>query len=85
MYVMTLEPSVQAAIVTGVVGTIAAVCGIVVAFVNNRKERGDAAENAMVTTLRERIILRDEQLAIKDHIIEELREELELYKDGRLS
>lgn len=57
------DAAVQVAII-GIVTTIITTLGvIVVAIFNNKKERGNAAESAMERTLRERIVLRDEQIA----------------------
>jgi hypothetical protein len=57
-----LDATVQVALI-GIITTIVTTFGvIIVAVVNNRKERGSAAESAMERTLRERIILRDEQI-----------------------
>ncbi len=55
-----------ASVATTFLGVLGA---IVVAIVNSRKERGDVAEGTMQGTLRERILLRDEQIA-------ELRDDL---------
>lgn len=58
-----MNATVQVALI-GIITTIVTTAGvIIVAIVNNRKERGTAAESAMERTLRERIILRDEQIA----------------------
>lgn len=64
-----MEPMVQVAII-GIVTTLITTAGIVVAaIVNSLKERGDTADSAIEMTLRERIVLRDEQIA-------DLREDL---------
>ena len=86
-----MAATVQVAFV-GIFTTLLTTTGvIVVAIINNRKERGQAAESAMERTLRERIILRDEQiadlkadLAERDRVIEQQAEELRLLKEGRL-
>lgn len=84
MYSMTIDPGVQTALITGISAIGVAFVGVVVAMVNSRKERGVAAENAMIATLKERLTLRDEQLEIKDHIIEKLKEEIRLHENGRM-
>jgi hypothetical protein len=76
----------------GIITTFVTTAGVViVAMINNRRERGSAAESAMERTLRERIILRDEQIADlkadieeKDRTISRLQEELALQREGRL-
>lgn len=86
-----IDPTVQVAFV-GILTTLVTTTGVVVvALVNNKKERGSAAEGAIITTLRERITLRDEQIQDlkadvneRDHLIAQLREELQLCKEGRL-
>lgn len=90
MYVLAADPTVQIAL-AGIFTTIITVIGgVVVTVINNKKERGNSAENAMEATLRERIVLRDEQIEDlrvdieeRDHTIEKLNEQLQLYKDGR--
>lgn len=64
-----MDPTVQVALI-GIFTTVVTTIGVIgVAVLNSRKERGSAAESAMERTLRERITLRDEQIA-------DLREEL---------
>lgn len=91
MYVLAADPTVQIAFFGIVTTIITVIGGVVVAVVNNKRERGNSAESAMEATLRERIVLRDEQIedlrndiAERDHTIEKLNEELRLFKDGRL-
>lgn len=58
-----MEATVQVAII-GIFTTIVTTIGVVIAaIVNGKRERSNAAESAMERTLRERITLRDEQLA----------------------
>lgn len=60
---MDWDPSVQVAIV-GVLTTIITTSGVVLAaIVNNKRERTGSAGAGIEATLRERILLRDEQLA----------------------
>lgn len=78
-------PTNDAALVAlfGVIGTFVSTMGVVlVAMINNRKERRGAAEEGVEETLRERILLRDEQIvdlredvAERDAMIATLREE----------
>lgn len=59
---MPKDPTVQVAIV-GVLTTLITTLGvIVVAIMNNKKERGSAADAGVEATLRERLTLRDEQI-----------------------
>lgn len=86
-----MDPSLQVAMV-GILTTFVTTSGVVVvAVMNNKKERGQAAESAIIATLRERITLRDEQImdlradvADRDHVIAQLRETIELQEEGRL-
>lgn len=58
-----MEATVQVALI-GIITTIVTTLGVIVAaIVNSKRERSNAAESAMERTLRERIVLRDEQLA----------------------
>lgn len=63
---------------------VAAASTVIVAVINNKRERTTSAETAMEETLRERILLRDEQIAARDHKIEQLEETLRLCREGRL-
>jgi adenylosuccinate lyase len=61
-----MDSNVQVALI-GMGGIfITAVSVILVAMVNSRKERDDTADSAVEKTLRERLTLRDEQIA--DHV-----------------
>lgn len=92
-----MDSTVQVAAI-GVIATIVTTVGIiVVAMINNRKERGTAAESAMEQVLGQRITLRDEQIADlkqdvaeleeklvdKEGIVIELLAELDQYKAGK--
>lgn len=56
------DPTVQVAAV-GIVTTFITTAGVLlVALVNNRKERLDAADAGIMASMRERLALRDEQL-----------------------
>jgi hypothetical protein len=58
-----VDPTVQVAFI-GIVTTFLTTAGVVVvAMMNNKKERSGSAEAGIVITLRERILLRDEQIA----------------------
>lgn len=71
-----MDAATQAA-VWGFLGTILTVTGVVVAAIlTNRTEKGKAAKSAMENTLRERIVLRDEQIAHKDKRIKRLEEQI---------
>lgn len=60
---MPNDPTVQVAAI-GIFTTLITTAGvIVVAIINNRRERGGAAQEGIEETLRERIVLRDEQIA----------------------
>jgi len=78
------DPTVQIAAI-GIITTLITTAGIiVVAVLNNRKERSGAAQEGIEGTLRERILLRDEQIADlreelvhKERIIERLKAKIE--------
>lgn len=58
-----MDATLQVALI-GIFTTVITTAGVVVtAIINNKRERGSAAESAMERTLRERILLRDEQIA----------------------
>lgn len=66
---MPQDPTVQVAVV-GIVTTFITTIGVlVVAVMNNKKERASSAGEGVASTLRERIKLRDEQIV-------ELRQDL---------
>jgi hypothetical protein len=85
---MPNDTTVQVAVV-GIFTTLITTIGvIVVAIINNRKERGGAANEAVEETLRERIILRDEQIldlkdevAHKEAIIQRLKNKIKELED----
>lgn len=65
-----MDPAVGVAVV-GLFGTITTGgATVIVSQLNSKKERANAAESAVEKTLRERLLLRDEQIA-------ELKEDLE--------
>ena len=69
-----MDSSVQVALV-GTLGIfITAVSVVLVAIVNTKREKADTAENAVEKTLRERLALRDEQIA--DHLDDKTRMKL---------
>ncbi len=60
---MLTDPTTQVALV-GIITTFITTMGVVfVAITNNRRERGGAADEGVESTLRERLALRDEQIA----------------------
>jgi hypothetical protein len=70
------DPTIQLGIY-GVITAIVSTLGVVVvALINNRKERSDSAEAGIVVTLRERITLRDEQIEDLEQQIAELNEKV---------
>lgn len=80
---MPKDPTVQVAII-GVFATFITTMGvIIVAVINNRKERTGAAEEGIESSLRERIVLRDEQIAELRADLAEAREEIEKLKKGQ--
>ena len=81
---LTADPTVWMAVGGIATAIVSGFTAIAVAMINSKKERGATADAAVVQTLRERIVLRDEQIASRDHTIEQLEEQLQLYKDGRL-
>lgn len=59
---MPKDATVQVALI-GIITTLITTAGIVlVTIINNRKERGGAADAGVEGMLRERIVLRDEQI-----------------------
>lgn len=80
---MPSDPAVQVAAVSIFTTFITTIGIIIVAVLNNKKERTDAASEGIEETLRERILLRDEQIldlrdevAFKDQIIQRLEADL---------
>lgn len=75
-----MDPIVQVALI-GVITTLITTAGAAFAVVwNNRRERGGAADAGVEATLRERITLKDEQLAAKEEEIEDLAADRDRYK-----
>ena len=73
---MPSEPTVQVAAI-GIITTLITTAGIiVVAIMNNKRERGHAADAGVEATLRERITLRDEQILDLREEKEDLRRRL---------
>lgn len=73
---MPSDPAVQVALV-GIFTTFITTAGVIlVAVINNRKERTGAADEGVEATLRERLALRDEQIADLRADIVELRAQL---------
>lgn len=71
-----MDATVQVALV-GICTTAITTAGVIfVAFYNNKKERGQAAESAMERTLRERIVLRDEQIKDLQNDITDLKQDV---------
>lgn len=69
-----MDPTVQVAAI-GIFTTLITTAGVgIAAMFNNRRERSGAAESAMEQTLRERIMLRDEQITDLRHDLEKERE-----------
>jgi hypothetical protein len=78
---MPNDPTVQVAVV-GVLTTFITTLGvIVVAVINNKKERTGAADEGVEATLRERLALRDEQLADLRGDVAELELQLRAAQD----
>lgn len=63
---------------------IAGSAAVIVAFVNNSREREGSAESSLVMTLRERITLKDELLAEADEDIDKLEKQIVL-KDEQIA
>lgn len=86
---MPSDPTVQVAVV-GILTTFITTAGvIIVAVLNNKKERTDAAQEGIEETLRERILLRDEQIqdlkdevAHKETIIQRLKSKIAELEKG---
>lgn len=64
-----MDPVIAVAIFSFLGVVVTATAGVIVAIFTNTKERKQASESTMEKALRERLVLRDEQL-------EDLREEL---------
>lgn len=72
---MTL-PDTNVLITSGTIATLLSTLGLVViAILNNKKERKSAAEASMESALRERIMLRDEQISHRDEQIGSLKQD----------
>jgi uncharacterized protein (DUF3084 family) len=79
-----MDPAVIVALVSVGTAAVTTAGGVLVAFLTNRREAENSAEDAMEMTLRERIALRDEQIAAlerkvanRDDKIHRLEAELE--------
>ena len=86
-----MDPTVQIAFLGIVTAIITTAGAVIVGIVNGKKEKVGAAENTMEAVLRERISLRDEQiaelkkdLAERDTLLARLQEELALWEEGGL-
>jgi hypothetical protein len=66
-----MDPSLQVALV-GIVTTFVTTTGVVVvAVLNNRKERAGTAESAIIKVLEQRLTLRDEKIAdLREDVME---------------
>ena len=58
------------------VAIITGITSVIVAFVNNRKERTGSADEGVEAVLRERLILGEDRLEAAHELIEDLRREL---------
>lgn len=59
---------------------VSTVIGAIVSLITNRREKEQTAETTMERTLRERLILRDEQLADKDADIARITADRDYWK-----
>lgn len=62
-----MDPSILVAIVSVATAFVTTLGGVLVAIITNRREAENAADDAMAMTLRERLVLRDEQIAGLEH------------------
>lgn len=70
-----MDPIIGVAVFSFLGVVVTAIAGIFAAIITNRKEKRQTSETTMERTLRERLTLRDEQLAdIKADLSEELDE-----------
>lgn len=81
-----MDPSLLVAVVSVGTAALTTAGGVLVAFITNRREAENAADDAMELTLRERLTLRDEQIIAlerkvqnRDDKIARLELELEHY------
>jgi len=75
--VLPSDPTAQVAAI-GIVTTLITTTGVLlVAVLNNKKERSDAADTGVELALREQITLRDERIALRDDQIKDLRADAE--------
>ena len=58
-----MDPAIIVALVSIATAVVTTAGGVLVAMLTNRREAENAADDAMEQTLRERIALRDEQIA----------------------
>lgn len=85
---MASAPTVQVALI-GILATLITTLGvIIVAAINNRKERESSASKGMEAVLRERLAYKDERIATlentvsrKELVIERLRSEIRELKE----
>lgn len=74
---MILDPTVQVAAIGIITTIVTSGAGLIVAGKNSKKERQDAAENTMESVLRERILLRDEQIRELEEDVKRLTNEVQ--------
>lgn len=80
---MLTDPTTQVALV-GIITTFITTGGVIlVALMNNQRERGGAADEGVESTLRERIALRDEQIVELKDDMKDLREQLAAARKGK--
>jgi len=82
--VLPSDPTAQVAAI-GIVTTLITTTGVLlVAVLNNHKERVDAADTGVELALREQITVRDERIALRDDQIKDLQDDLVTLR-GRLA
>lgn len=70
-----MDPSLLVAVVSVATAIVTTSGGVAVAILTNRREAENAADDSRELTLKERITLRDEQIAARDQTIADLRAE----------
>ena len=65
-----MDPALTVGLVSVATAIVTTAGGVIVAMVTNRREAENAADDARELTLRERLKLRDEQIAALEHKVQ---------------
>lgn len=75
-----MDPTVQVAAI-GIIATLISTIGLIgVAVLNNKKERGGAAEAGVTETMEQRLLLKDEQIELRDEQLMDCQQTIERQK-----